>query len=177
VDEFGVEKLTSWAKLAHFHPLAINFTVWSHILSTVGDALRSHPRRQGSSLHGEGRICNCGRLWKNRNAWNHAESVGSVHCVSHNALCRGRQTFPTIQQLWPSDLKDLGHLKPMTIIWLLKNTGHRVRAFCWCQKSHVPDPPYTTITRSMLKNGRGGTLERTLSLEELSPLVKRLTLK
>jgi len=60
----------------------------------------------------------------------------------------------------------------MTIIWLLKNTGHRVRAFCWCQKSHVPDPPYPTITRSMLKNGRGGTLERTLSLEEPSPLVK-----
>jgi hypothetical protein len=37
-----------------FHPLAINFTVWSHILSTVGNAVRSHPRGQGSSLHTEG---------------------------------------------------------------------------------------------------------------------------
>ncbi len=54
VDEFGAEKPISWAKLAHFHPLAINFTGWSHILSTFGDALRSHPRGQGSSLHTEG---------------------------------------------------------------------------------------------------------------------------
>jgi hypothetical protein len=37
------------------------------------------------------------------------------------------------------------------------------------KKSHVPDPP---IARSIVENGRGGTLERTLSLEEPSPLVK-----
>jgi len=30
----------SRAKLAHFDYFTINFTVWSHILSTVGDALR-----------------------------------------------------------------------------------------------------------------------------------------
>jgi len=35
-----------------------------------------------------------------------------------------------------------------------------------------PTPPYRPITRSMLENVRGGTLERTLSLEEPSPLVK-----
>jgi hypothetical protein len=33
-------------------------------------------------------------------------------------------------------------------------------------------PPYPPITRSMLENGRRGTLERTPSLEEPSPLVK-----
>jgi hypothetical protein len=37
--EFGAEKPISWAKPAHFDFFAINFTVWSHILSTVGDAL------------------------------------------------------------------------------------------------------------------------------------------
>ncbi len=37
--EFGAEKPISWAKPAHFDFLAINFTVWSHVLSTVGDAL------------------------------------------------------------------------------------------------------------------------------------------
>ncbi len=30
----------SRAKLAHFHYFTINFTVWSHILSTGGDAVR-----------------------------------------------------------------------------------------------------------------------------------------
>jgi hypothetical protein len=37
--KFGPEKWISWAKLAHFDFFAINFTVWSHILSTSGDAL------------------------------------------------------------------------------------------------------------------------------------------
>jgi hypothetical protein len=37
--EFGAEKLISWAKPAHFDFFAINFTVWSHILCTGGDAL------------------------------------------------------------------------------------------------------------------------------------------
>ncbi len=37
--EFGAEKPISWTKLAHFDFFQINFTVWSHILSTVGDAL------------------------------------------------------------------------------------------------------------------------------------------
>jgi hypothetical protein len=38
--KFGAEKPISWAKPAHFDFFAINFTVWSNILSTVGDALR-----------------------------------------------------------------------------------------------------------------------------------------
>jgi hypothetical protein len=33
--EFGAEKPISWAKPAHFDCFAINFTVWSHILSTA----------------------------------------------------------------------------------------------------------------------------------------------
>jgi hypothetical protein len=37
--EFGAEKPISRAKPARFDIFAINFTVWSHILSTVGDAL------------------------------------------------------------------------------------------------------------------------------------------
>jgi len=37
--EFGAEKPISLAKPAHFDFFAINFTAWSHILSTVGDAL------------------------------------------------------------------------------------------------------------------------------------------
>jgi len=37
--EFGVKKSISWAKPTHFYFLAVNFTVWSHILSTFGDAL------------------------------------------------------------------------------------------------------------------------------------------
>jgi len=35
--EFGAKKP------AHFHFFAINFTVWSHILSTVGDAITQLP--------------------------------------------------------------------------------------------------------------------------------------
>jgi hypothetical protein len=34
--EFGAEKPISCAKLAQFDSFAINFTLWSHILSTVG---------------------------------------------------------------------------------------------------------------------------------------------
>jgi hypothetical protein len=37
--EFGAKKPISWAKPAHFVFFAINFTAWSHILSTDGDAL------------------------------------------------------------------------------------------------------------------------------------------
>jgi len=37
--EFGAEKPVSWGKPAHYDFFAINFTVWSHILSTFGDAL------------------------------------------------------------------------------------------------------------------------------------------
>jgi hypothetical protein len=37
--EFGVEKPISWAKPAHFDFLTINFTVWSHMLSTGVDVL------------------------------------------------------------------------------------------------------------------------------------------
>jgi hypothetical protein len=42
--EFGAEKPISWVKLTHCDVFAINFTVWSHILSTVGHALT---RQQG----------------------------------------------------------------------------------------------------------------------------------
>ncbi len=38
---FGAEKPISWAKPAHFDFYAINFTVWSHTLSTIGDALKN----------------------------------------------------------------------------------------------------------------------------------------
>jgi hypothetical protein len=37
---FGAEKPISWAKPAHYDFFTIKFTVWSHILSTGGDALR-----------------------------------------------------------------------------------------------------------------------------------------
>jgi hypothetical protein len=37
--EFGVEKSISWAQPAHFDIFGVNFTVWSHILSTFGDSL------------------------------------------------------------------------------------------------------------------------------------------
>jgi hypothetical protein len=43
--EFSAEKPISWGEPAHFNFFAINFTVWSHILSTVGDALRHVPPR------------------------------------------------------------------------------------------------------------------------------------
>jgi hypothetical protein len=36
---FGAEKPISWAKPSHFDFFTINFTVWSHILSTIRDAL------------------------------------------------------------------------------------------------------------------------------------------
>jgi hypothetical protein len=36
--EFGAEKPISLAKPAHFDFFTINFTIWSHILSTGGDA-------------------------------------------------------------------------------------------------------------------------------------------
>jgi len=36
--EFGAKKPISWAKPAHFNFLTTSFTVWSHILSTSGDA-------------------------------------------------------------------------------------------------------------------------------------------
>jgi len=41
--EFGAEKPICCAKPANFDFLAINFTVWSHILSTGGDAVRASP--------------------------------------------------------------------------------------------------------------------------------------
>jgi hypothetical protein len=39
VHECGAKKPISWAKPAHFHIFTINFSVWSRILSTSGDAL------------------------------------------------------------------------------------------------------------------------------------------
>jgi hypothetical protein len=49
--EFGAEKPISWANkfLAHFDFFTINFTVWTHILSTCGDAL-THSKFQCSTL-------------------------------------------------------------------------------------------------------------------------------
>ncbi len=38
-NQFPAEKPISWAKPAHFDFFIINCTVWSHILSTSGDAL------------------------------------------------------------------------------------------------------------------------------------------
>jgi hypothetical protein len=38
---FGANKSISWAKQAHFHFFAKTFTIWSHLLSTVGDAFRN----------------------------------------------------------------------------------------------------------------------------------------
>jgi hypothetical protein len=37
--EFGAQKPISWDKSANFDFFTINFTVWSHILSTIGDTL------------------------------------------------------------------------------------------------------------------------------------------
>jgi len=37
--EFGAEKPISWAKPEHFDSFAINCSVWTHIVSTLGDAL------------------------------------------------------------------------------------------------------------------------------------------
>ncbi len=41
--QLGAEKPISWDKPAHFDFFAINFTVWSHVLSTFGDVLRDLP--------------------------------------------------------------------------------------------------------------------------------------
>jgi len=57
--EFGIEKPISWAKPTRFDLLTINFTVWSHILSTFGDALSSHTQHGTNrlrSVHNK-RIC------------------------------------------------------------------------------------------------------------------------
>jgi hypothetical protein len=40
VHKFGAEKPISWAKRAHFDFFTIDFTVWKHILSAGGDALK-----------------------------------------------------------------------------------------------------------------------------------------
>jgi hypothetical protein len=39
--EFGAEKSISCTNPAHFDFFIINFTIWSHILSTGGDALNT----------------------------------------------------------------------------------------------------------------------------------------
>ncbi len=48
--EFEAEKPISWAKPAHFDCFAINFTVWSHVLSAVGSAQRGFYWGQKASL-------------------------------------------------------------------------------------------------------------------------------
>jgi hypothetical protein len=40
IHKFGAEEPISCAKLVHIDNFTINFTVWSHILGTVRDALR-----------------------------------------------------------------------------------------------------------------------------------------
>jgi hypothetical protein len=47
--EFGAEKPISWAKPAHFDFFTINFIVWSHILSTGGDAIRGQDGIAGTT--------------------------------------------------------------------------------------------------------------------------------
>jgi hypothetical protein len=49
--EFGAEKPISWAKAAHFDFFTINITVWSHILSTRGDALSARFHTPSRVLH------------------------------------------------------------------------------------------------------------------------------
>jgi hypothetical protein len=46
--EFGAEKPISWAKPAHFDFFAVNFTLSSHMLSSVEDALRVNERTQNT---------------------------------------------------------------------------------------------------------------------------------
>jgi len=47
--EFGAKKPISWGKPAHFDFFAINFTDWSHILSTGGDALKTYEKTNSVS--------------------------------------------------------------------------------------------------------------------------------
>jgi hypothetical protein len=49
--EFGAEKPISWAKAAHFDFFTINFTVWSHILSTREDAQSARFHTPSCVLH------------------------------------------------------------------------------------------------------------------------------
>jgi hypothetical protein len=48
--EFAAGKPIFLAKLTHFEIFAINFTVWNHILSTVGDALSHCPSQANCSV-------------------------------------------------------------------------------------------------------------------------------
>jgi len=51
LDKFGAEKPISCAKPVHFDFFTINFTVWSHTLSTGGDALRGLTQKsEGTSV-------------------------------------------------------------------------------------------------------------------------------
>jgi hypothetical protein len=54
--EFGAKKPISWAKLTRFDFDAINFTLWSHILSTVGDALIYYSQHPTPHPHSKTRI-------------------------------------------------------------------------------------------------------------------------
>jgi hypothetical protein len=60
--EFGVGKPISWAKLAHFDFFAINFTVWTHILTTIGDALNLTYNNQWGRRGEEGSYADSLRL-------------------------------------------------------------------------------------------------------------------
>jgi hypothetical protein len=57
--EFGGEKPISWAKPAHFDFFTLNCTVWSHILSTGGDALTVHLRKLWIHITMEGTFTYC----------------------------------------------------------------------------------------------------------------------
>jgi hypothetical protein len=78
--EFGAEKPISWAKSAHFEFFTINFAVWSHILSTGGDALRLHtplwnlPSTSHCAWWDEMPVTNLhGPGWVRRNFWKGSE--------------------------------------------------------------------------------------------------------
>jgi hypothetical protein len=50
--KFGAEKPISWAKPAHFDFVALNFTVWSHMLSTTTwRSSKTLPLQQKRTLH------------------------------------------------------------------------------------------------------------------------------
>jgi hypothetical protein len=57
--KFGAEKPISWAKRAHFDFFTIKCTVWSHILSTGGDALTLHLHKLWNHITMEGTFTYC----------------------------------------------------------------------------------------------------------------------
>ncbi len=80
--KFGAEKPISWAKPAHFDFFTINFTVWSHILSTGGDALMRHWGKNKEA---------CGQAQKSK-------------CTDYGQLGRGTLTLRS-PLAWPTSYR------------------------------------------------------------------------